>query len=812
MSAIDDLIAQIEDRTLRERLRIEVNRIAKEKKFGLVFEEHLPELTPLYKAEVRKGNMVAKRGEDLSDLWRVLSVSEGQAVCINNGSGEKSRFPVEELMVVANFGEPIFPTLVPMDRVQNGPEDAPWHTLIEADNYHALQLLEYLYTGQVDCIYIDPPYNTGARDWKYNNDYVDSNDSWRHSKWLAMMNRRLKIARRLLNPRTGVLIVTIDEHEHHHLRTLLQEIFPEAYIQTVTIVINPKGVARGRFSRVEEYAIYCFMPEATITHGDDPMLGDKPTTSKVRWASLLRSGTDAQRKDSENQFYPVFIDSINKRVVKAGEILPLGESPVLGEKIDGYDVAWPIRTDLSEGRWMLSNTTLNSLINKGYVSLGNYDGKRKTWAISYLSKKSRKKIEAGEIEIISKDERRNVVEAAYVGTSGREIKTVWYRNTHDAGAYGSDLVSNIIGQSRAFTFPKSVYAVRDALSAVVKNNPKALILDFFAGSGTTLNAVNLLNESDGGQRRCIMVTNNEASEDEAKDLRAQGLLPGDDEWEKHGICQSITWPRSKYTILGHRDDGTEIEGEYFTGKFMDKEKPRNFYHIGFAASTEFTTAARKKQLVRIIDGIPQSMVKRDSAFILSDDEKHFASVLFDDTQVDAWLEALADHEHITDFYIVTEKPATFNSIKDRINELLGPMIVSEEEKRPIKDGFAANLEYFRLEFLDKDRVALGRQFREILPLLWLRSGAIGPRPELPDNDSIPPMVIPEENPFAVLVDETYFADFLVALESKNILTHVYLVTDSEEAFQEMAGQINAPHVIQLYRDYIENFVINKGGG
>jgi adenine-specific DNA-methyltransferase len=163
VSAIDDLIAQIEDKVLRERLKIETDRIAKEKKFGLVFEEHLPELTPLYKAEVRKGSVVAKRGGDLTNLWRVLSVSDGQVVCMNYNSGEKSQFPVEELMVVANFGEPIFPTLVPMDRVQNGPDDAPWHTLIEADNYHALQLLEYLYTGQVDCIYIDPPYNTGAR-------------------------------------------------------------------------------------------------------------------------------------------------------------------------------------------------------------------------------------------------------------------------------------------------------------------------------------------------------------------------------------------------------------------------------------------------------------------------------------------------------------------------------------------------------------------------------------------------------------------------------------------------------------------------
>ncbi len=148
MSAIDGLIAQIEDKTLRERLKLETSKIAKEKKFGLVFEEHLPELTPLYKTEVRRGTLVAKRGEDLLNLWRVLSISEGQAVCIKQGSSEKSQFYIEELVVVANFGEPIFPTLVPMARVQNGSDDAPWHTLIEADNYHALQLLEYLYTGR----------------------------------------------------------------------------------------------------------------------------------------------------------------------------------------------------------------------------------------------------------------------------------------------------------------------------------------------------------------------------------------------------------------------------------------------------------------------------------------------------------------------------------------------------------------------------------------------------------------------------------------------------------------------------------------
>src|ERR1043165_7276991 len=92
-------------------------------------------------------------------------------------------------------------------------------------NFHALQLLEYLYAGQVDCIYIDPPYNTGARDWKYNNRYVDSQDGWRHSKWLSMMEKRLRLAGKLLKP-SGVLVCMIDEHEVHPLALLLEELFP----------------------------------------------------------------------------------------------------------------------------------------------------------------------------------------------------------------------------------------------------------------------------------------------------------------------------------------------------------------------------------------------------------------------------------------------------------------------------------------------------------------------------------------------------------------------------------------------------------
>jgi len=140
-----------------------MNRITKEKKFGLVCEDHLPELTPFHSAKMRRHNKVALRDGLLLDLWRVLSVRDSEAHCRNMGSGETRRIPVDDLVVVRRFGEPIFPALTPVDRVRNGPEDASWHTLIEADNYYALQLLEYLYAGQVDCIYIDPPYNTGGK-------------------------------------------------------------------------------------------------------------------------------------------------------------------------------------------------------------------------------------------------------------------------------------------------------------------------------------------------------------------------------------------------------------------------------------------------------------------------------------------------------------------------------------------------------------------------------------------------------------------------------------------------------------------------
>ena len=253
MASLNDLIQKIENPELRARIEEEVNKLAKQKKFGLVFEEHLPESSFLYGIPVKKGTKVARKTSGkIADLYTVLKIHDGVAFCLKNGTEETEEIPVDELCAAAQFGDPIYPCLESIDSVCNAPESSLWHTLIEADNYHALQLLAYLYKGKVDCIYIDPPYNTGARDWKYNNDYVDGNDQYRHSKWLSMMQKRLKLAKKLLNPNDSVLIVTIDEKEYLHLGCLLEEMFPDAYIQMVTTVINPSGSSRQQyFSRSE---------------------------------------------------------------------------------------------------------------------------------------------------------------------------------------------------------------------------------------------------------------------------------------------------------------------------------------------------------------------------------------------------------------------------------------------------------------------------------------------------------------------------------------------------------------------------------
>lgn len=812
MALLQDLIQQIDDPALKERILQETNKLLKQKKFGLVFEEHLPECTPLYDVPIRVGSKVALKTGYVSDIYTVINIDGDDVQCDRRETHEQKTFKLDELVTVAEFGEAIYPTLKPIDTVENAPDSDLWHTLIEADNYHALQLLEYLYAEKVDCIYIDPPYNTGAKDWKYNNDYVDSSDAYRHSKWLSFMEKRLRLAKKLLNPDTGVLIITIDEHELHHLRTLVDELFPEAYIQMVTYVINPKGVTQGRFSRVEEYAIYCFMPHAMVPRSNDNLLNvvEDKRTLKPRWKVLLRSGTNSRRADRKNMFYPIYVDLERRRVVSAGESLPFDQEPILNEKVGDYYTAWPIRTDGTYGNWGVGYETLNELIKEGYVSLGGYDKKRNTYAITYISEPNREKIANGEIVITGRDEVTGVVNIEFASRNNKTIKTIWHRTLHDAGAYGTDIVSSIIGKKRTFDFPKSLYSERDAIAAVVRDRKDALILDFFAGSGTTLNAINLLNAEDGGRRRCIIVTNNELSSEDSTRLKSEGYQPNDSVWQQMGICQAVTWPRTKYSILGKRDDGTILDGRYYMTNTVKKEFDRNFYQLNFVVSNP--SKQQKKQIISLLRDkngktqLPQKLVD-DSGFIVSED--YNASVLFDIAVTDEWLMELQGQDQITDFYIVTDDKREFVAIKEKVSELLGNYSEEIADVRPMSDGFKANAAFFKLSFLDKTAVALGRQFRELLPVLWMKAGAIGKYPTL-ESDTLPDMLILPENKMAVLIDEIYYSEFDAQLDQHPEIQTVFIVTDSESAYRTMIRTYEGKACYQLYRDYLDNFRINTG--
>lgn len=598
MASLNDLIQKIENPELRARIEEEVDKLAKQKKFGLVFEEHLPESSFLYGLPVKKGSKVARKTSGkIADLYTVLKIHDGVALCLKNGTEETEEIPVDELCAAAQFGDPIYPCLESIDCVCNAPESSLWHTLIEADNYHALQLLAYLYKGKVDCIYIDPPYNTGARDWKYNNDYVDGNDQYRHSKWLSMMQKRLKLAKKLLNPNDSVLIVTIDEKEYLHLGCLLEEIFPDAYIQMVTTVINPSGSSRQQyFSRSDEYIFFVFFGDAKVVKNENDMIHPVETRT-ARWDGLIRRGANGRRSARPNLFYPLFFNSQDGTFNSVGESLLISEDRRNITPPKGCFAVFPLSENGDEARWGLQQTTFLEKLKKGYVRFGKWKQGDISRTVSHLQTGMMAAVENGEIDILGKNADGSLI----LGESRKPVTplTTWVQSAHSAGDYGSSLLKRFFPSLR-FEFPKSLYAVHDTIRFIVANKPNALIVDFFAGSGTTLHAVNLLNAEDGGSRRCILVTNNEVSDAEAKEMTARGIKPGDDEWERLGIARYVTWPRTVCTIEGHDVNGNPLKGSYLGSEIpmADGFKANAaFFKLRFLDKNNITARRQFKELL-----------------------------------------------------------------------------------------------------------------------------------------------------------------------------------------------------------------------
>lgn len=598
MSRLTDLLRRLEKQypALAQELGREYERLSSRRSFGLNFERHVPESVELPGRTIRRGDKVrfrAPRGESdkgLDDrLWLVTRLTgkgaERTAHLVEyqaGGEPETTTRLVEDLVVVAEFRDPIYPGLRSTGKVERG-GDKPYHTVINGENYHALEALLFAYEGQVDCIYIDPPYNTRDKDWKYNNDYVDSDDAYRHSKWLAMMERRLKLAKRLLNPADAVLIVTIDEKEYLRLGLLLEQLFPEARIQMVTIVIQGAGSIRaGELSRSEEYAFFCFFGKARPVAWVDDMLSDKPSTArdKVRWESLLRSGTHSERWERPNLFYPIFVNR------ETGGIHSVGESKDASAPKDSWAVpsgtfaVWPTKSNGTEGNWRVSPAAIRPLLEGGFVRAGQCNEETGTGTFWYLGRLARKNISDGSFVVTGRDEKGALLVEVSESVSKRfPPRTVWTRARHHAGWHGTNLLGSLL-PGRRFPFPKALYAVEDCIRVATGKKQEAVIVDFFSGSGTTAHAVMRLNRQDGGQRRSIMVTNNEVSAEEEKALCEKGLRPGDSEWEALGICEYITKPRIKAAITGKTPDGKPIKGDYkFTDAFPMAE--------GFEENAEF---------------------------------------------------------------------------------------------------------------------------------------------------------------------------------------------------------------------------------
>lgn len=675
MAAINDLIAQIEDIALRERIAKEVDRLSKQKKFGLVFEEHLPECTPLYDIPVKAGALVAKKAGEVNDVYKVLCIEDNTAQCLHRESKEIADIPLDDLVTVAEFGEPIYPYLKPIDTVCNAPDSDLWHTLIEADNYHALQLLEYLYAGKVDCIYIDPPYNTGAKDWKYNNDYVDGSDAYRHSKWLSFMQRRLKLAKKLLNPKDSVLIVTIDEKEYLHLGCLLEELYPEAEIQMITDIINPRGTNRtSEFSRVEEYVFICRFGAAEIVKTGNNMLGSTDETDKARvWYGFNRPNN--LRPSTNKQFFPIYIDETQKRIVCVGEPMELNNKIEDFPTIEGLTAVFPINSHGEESIWGAISSTTREWVAKGYLRVNDYDKKHSRWTFSYIRSGMQKRIESGEIAVdgFRSDGSLNI---DHIGTEGEVVppKSVWYQASHKSFDFGSTLIKGII-PGHYFSFPKSLYSTMDAIRFFVADKPSALIVDFFAGSGTTLHAVNLLNAEDGGHRRCILVTNNEVSDAEAKEMSKRGLKPGDEEWEKLGIARYVTWPRTVCSIEGHDVNGNPLKGNYIGSDIpmADGFKANAaFFKLSFLDSTAVSLGMRFSEMLPTLwlkagakgkcpelpgEQIPDMLILPENKFAVLINENAFAS----------FVEKLAEHPEVQTVFLATDYEVNYQSMVKNLN-------------------------------------------------------------------------------------------------------------------------------------------------
>lgn len=719
MAHIDNLIDSVKDPELRAALKYEYGRVTKHRSFGLVFDRHQPESLLLPKVTPRIGDKVQvmtpgtrdRSCTDATGTWVVASIDrEANTALLSNNEGETRSSFCGRLVVIRDFGDPVYPGLKSTGSFVRGggelgdPGDKPFHVVLNAENHHALEALLYPYEGKVDAIYIDPPYNSGSRDWKYNNDYVDSKDPYRHSKWLSFMDRRLRLAKRLLRTDESVLICAIDENEVHRLSLLLGQIFPASKIQMVSVFINPAGASIiDQFSRIDEQVLFVHIGSArpartriettplastgTVDEADPHTEGDAPPLSAAKpkpfqWEGFQRRGGNSRRKDTKSKFFPVYVDEANRRIIGCGDHLPAGVPRSSAPPApDGAFEVWPIKQDGTEACWQLSDKTFRNYLAEGRIKLGRKNKKTGRWGMSFLTSGHMRAIEVGEVVVKGRDDSGAlIVEYSTEIRRSQVGKTLWTAPAYNATSHGSIMLKALV-PGRSFPYPKSLYAVEDALRFYLLNKPNSLVLDFFGGSGTTTQAVARLNRQDGGRRRSVLVTNNEVSPEEAEQLRSEGHVPGDPTWEALGICEHITRPRLLSAFSGTTPEGALVEGAYrFTDEFPMSEgfdENIEFFDLTYEdpglvslgrrfeaiAPLLWLKAGAKGRLIDVVDSETGWTAPSDSSYAILFDTSTWVEFT---KEVDARSDDV-ENERLTHVYVVTDSLAEFQQVASRLD-------------------------------------------------------------------------------------------------------------------------------------------------
>ena len=640
-NVLDQLIGQILDESLRGRLAREVELLRGSRRFGLVFDRHLPESVRLADHPIRKGIRVALRDESRAETWTVQRFTDRtREVAVLDGDGGEQ--PVSDLIVVREFGEPIYPGLHSVERIANGSEDAPWHVVINGENFHALQALRSTHREKVDLIYIDPPYNTGNDGWIYNDRYVDQNDRAKSSKWLSFMERRLLIARDLLKP-TGVVIAAIGDEEHHRLRMLLDQIFgPDNFLADVVWQGGRKNDARY-VSTGADYMLIFARAEEVLTQAGTRWRERKPGAETAlaaaaeiwkesegnhematkRWREWMRDfKKEGIASDAVTRF--VTLDADGRPIRIDGNL----RSPNPRRNLQ-YDLLHPVTqkpVKMHPNGWVYARDRMDELVAEGRVVFG-------------------------------KDHTVTANFKRYLDDSDDQAPLAFFASER---ATASRYLAAILGDRR-FPNPKGPDVLMRWIDIVAPSD--AVVLDFFGGSGTTTEAVMRLNAADGGTRQSILVTNNEVGAAEAKRLRSAELHPGDSGWEERGVFEYVCRPRISTVVTGIRPNGTvfsdglEANVELFNLTYLDPALVRRGHEFAAVAPLMWLEGGAVGEP---IDSVPEQGWALTDAY----------GALFDVDSLAAFATAVADTAAAGApprmLFVITDSPAEYQQAVERL--------------------------------------------------------------------------------------------------------------------------------------------------